>query len=183
LLPKILAAGTTGAIASAAAAALASRVENRHAARPINAIAHIYDGGMPPAEDGRGSRNTALGLGIHTAASVWWAAFFEFGLALQRRPRRLATAAAIAALAYVVDYYVVSRRFRPGFEEYLSPRGMFAVYGALAAGFALSSPLLRRQRGALVGKRQEQDERAAFAGHAREPELAAEKPGQLAADR
>lgn len=179
MIAKILAAGTTGAIASAAAAALASRVENRHAARPINAIAHIYDGGTPPAHDGPGGRNTALGLSIHTAASVWWAAFFEFGLALQRRPRRLATAAAIAALAYVVDYYVVSRRLRPGFEEYLSPRGMFAVYAALAAGFALSS----RNGGALVGKRQDQGERTAFPRHAREPQLASEEPGQLAADR
>jgi len=113
------------------------------------------------------------------AASVWWAAFFEFGLAVQRRPRRLSTAAAIAALAYVVDYYLVARRFRPGFEEYLSPRGMLAVYAALAAGFALSS----RNGGALVGERQDQGERAAFPRHAREPELAAEKPGQLAADR
>src|SRR5687768_11281612 len=76
LLKRVLSTGIIGAIASAAAAALASRVENRHAARPINAIAHIYDGGMPPAHDGHGGRNTAVGLGIHTAASLWWAVFF-----------------------------------------------------------------------------------------------------------
>jgi hypothetical protein len=171
-----------GAIASAAAAALVSRVENGHAARPINAIAHIYDGGMPPAHDGPGSRNTLLGFGIHAAASLWWATFFElaFGQMARRGPgRALIAGAAIAALAYVVDYYVVSRRLRPGFEAYLSPRGMFAVYAALGAGFASSS----RNGSALVGKRQDQGEGAAFSGHAREPQLAAEKPGQLAADR
>ena len=154
-------------------------MENRHAARPINAIAHIYDGGMPPAHDGHGGRNTAVGFGIHTAASLWWAMFFEFGLKLQSHPRKVLTGSAIAALAYVVDYYVVSRRLRPGFEEYLPPRGMFAVYAALAAGFALSS----RNGGALVGKRHDQGEGAALARHARELELAAEEPAQLAADR
>jgi hypothetical protein len=179
LIARILLAGTAGAIASAVAAALASRLENRHAARPINAIAHIYDGGAPPAHDGQGSRNTALGFAIHTAASLWWATFYEFALKLQSPPRKLLTGSGIAAIAYVVDYYVVSTRFRPGFEEYLSPRGMFAVYAALAAGFALSS----RNGRALVGKRQDQGERAAFPGHAREPELAAEEARQLAADR
>ena len=49
LLPKkILTSGILGALASAAAAAVASRVENGHAARPMNAIVHIYDGGEPP---------------------------------------------------------------------------------------------------------------------------------------
>jgi hypothetical protein len=154
-------------------------VENRHAARPINAIAHIYRGGTPPAHDGRGSRNTLLGLGIHTAASLWWAVFFEFALKSQSHPRKLLTGSAIAVLAYIVDYYVVSRRFRPGFEEYLSPRGMLAVYVALAGGFALSS----RNGSALIGERQDERERAALPRHAREFQLAAEKPGQLAADR
>lgn len=180
LLPKkILTSGILGALASAAAAAVASRVENGHAARPMNAIVHIYDGGEPPQHDGRYGRNTLLGLGIHTAASVWWAAFLEAALAAQPRPQRLATASVLSAIAYVVDYYVVSKRFRPGFETCLSPRAMFAVYAALAAGFAFSG----RKRRALIRKRQNQRKRAAFAGHAREPELAAEEPRQLAADR
>ena len=87
-------------------------------------------------------------------------------------------AATVAAIAYVVDYYVVHRRFRPGFEAYLSPRAMFAVYAALAAGFALSS----RQRRARIRKRQDERERAALPRHAREPELPAQEPRQLAAD-
>ena len=43
-------------------------------------------------------------------------------LALQARPRRLLTAVTLSAIAYVVDYYVVSKRFRPGFEVYLAAR-------------------------------------------------------------
>jgi len=168
-----------GAIASAAAAAVASRRENGHAARPMNAIVHIVDGGEPPAHDGDGMRNTILGFGIHTAASVWWAAFHELALAEQRRPRPLLTGAAIAAVAYLVDYYVVSERFRPGFEQHLSARGMFAVYAALAAGFALSGA----DGGTLVRERQHQRKRAALPGNALDPQLAAEEPRQLAANR
>ncbi len=178
-LSRILASGLCGAAASALAAAAFGRAENGHAARPLNAIAHIYDGGAPPSQDGAAKRNTLVGSGIHTAASMWWAAFYEAGLALQRRPRRVATAAAIAVIAYVVDYYVVNKRFRPGFEAYLSPRGLAAVYAALAAGYALSA----RRGGALVGKRQHERERAAVPGLARQAQFAAEEPRQLAADR
>ena len=145
----------------------------------MNAIAHIYDGGHPPAHDGDGGRNTLLGLGIHTAASTWWAAQYELALAAEPRLRRFPAAVVLSAIAYLVDYYVVDRRFRPGFEAYLSPRAMFAVYAALAAGFALSG----RKRRAPVGKRHHQGERAALARPARQPELTAEQPRKLAAYR
>lgn len=166
-------------MASAAAAALASHLQNGHAARPINAIVHMLDGGAPPAHDGDGRRNTILGFGIHTAASIWWAAFYELAVAAQERPKPLATGSLVAAIAYVVDYYVVSKRFRPGFEAHLSARGMFAVYAALAAGFALSGGHDRTP----VRERQHQRKRAALPRRAREPQLAAEEPRQLAADR
>jgi hypothetical protein len=176
LFARILRTGILGAIASAAVAAVFSSRENGHAARPMNAIAHILDGGEPPAHDGDGGRNTVLGLGIHTAASVWWAAFHELTLG---KTHPLLRAAAISGIAYVVDYYVVNKRFRPGFEAYLSPRAMFAVYAALASGFALSG----RKRRALVRKRHDKRKGAAFARRARHAELPAEKPRQLAADR
>ena len=41
---------------------------------------------------------------------------------------------AISALAYVTDYYVVPRRFTPGFELTLSRRSFPWLYGALAIG-------------------------------------------------
>ncbi|HEY3075883.1 MAG TPA: hypothetical protein VGJ74_11985 [Burkholderiales bacterium] len=125
-----------------------SRLENGHAARPMNAVTHIYDGGAPRAHDGEGGRNTALGFGIHTAASVWWATFYEVLLGAQARrgaPEAIAAAAGIAAAAYVVDYFVVSPRFRPGFEAYLSGRLLFALYAALAGGFAASSVMQARR--------------------------------------
>jgi hypothetical protein len=137
---RVFLAGTLASAASALAAALCSRVENRHAARPVNAVAHIYDGGAPPARDG-GGRNTLVGLGIHTVASVWWALFFE---SLPRRLRDRRGALAVAGLAYVVDYHVVHRRFSPGFEKHLSGPSLVAIYAALAGGFAIAGQLNRR---------------------------------------
>jgi hypothetical protein len=115
----------------------------------MNAITHIYDGGEPPWHDGRKRRNTALGFAIHTAASIWWAVFFEhlFGRAARQSPASAAAAgAAVAGVAYVVDYAVVGKRFRPGFERYLSGRSMFGVYAALAAGFAVAALLTPERR-------------------------------------
>ena len=154
-----------------------ARRRTADAARPMNAIVHIVTAASAD-HDGEGGRNTLLGLGIHTAASVWWRHSSK-RRSPRTRPRRPATASVLSAIAYVVDYYVVSKRFGPGFETCLSPRAMFAVYAALAAGFAFSGS----KRRALIRKRQNQRKGAALAGHARQPELAAEQPRQLAADR
>ena len=129
---------------SAAVAFACSRHENGHAARPINAITHIYDGGTPPPHDGPNRRNTALGLAIHTGACIFWAVFYEalFGKRARRDPQAaIASSAAIAATAYFVDYYVVHRRFRPGIEAYLSRGSLVAVYAALAVGYAAAARL------------------------------------------
>lgn len=146
---RVALSGALASLASAAAALAASALENGRAAPPLNAITHIYDGGEPPpAHDGHNRRNTVIGFAIHTAASVWWALFYEglFGRASRRSAAHaLAAGAAIAASAYVVDYHVVPRRLRPGFEAYLSGRGLAAVYCALALGFAAASLLTRRR--------------------------------------
>lgn len=146
MIGRILASGVTAAASSAAAALACSHRENAHAARPINAITHIYDGGPPPAHDGANGRNTALGLAIHTGACIFWATFYEPMFGRRSRPAAMGGAAAIAATAYFVDYRVVHRRFRPGIEKYLSERALFVVYAALAAGYAAAA-IVRRRRG------------------------------------
>lgn len=164
MIPRILATGITAAAASAAAAYACSHRENGHGARPLNAITHIYDGGEPPAHDGPSRRNTALGLAIHTGACVFWAVVFE--AVLGRYARRSASragvsGATVAATAYVVDYHVVHPRFRPGIEEYLSGRALFAVYGALATGFAASALLTGRRSRLPAAPRQRARRKAA----------------------
>jgi hypothetical protein len=145
-LLRVLASGALAGAASALVAAACRRAENRHAARSINAIAHIYDGGPPRRSDGERNRNTWVGLGLHLGASLWWATFFEalFGRTARRSTRNAVLAGgAMATTAYVVDYGIVSRRFRPGFEHFLSWRSMFAIYASIAAAFALSARLSR----------------------------------------
>jgi len=105
----------------------------------LNAITHIYDGGEPPARDGYGKRNTLLGSGIHTLASLWWAAFHQ--IAFRTQADKVSAGAATAVLAYFVDYHVVPRRLQPGFEAHLSPRALAAVYVALALALAAGSRL------------------------------------------
>jgi hypothetical protein len=144
----VVLSGAAASLGSAAAALACSHLENGHAARPMNAVTHIFDGGEPLPHNGTWSRNTALGFAIHTGASIFWATFFEGLLGRQARQgsgEALACGAAIAAAAYVVDYQVVGERFRPGFERYLSRRSMFAVYAALAAGFAVAALLTARR--------------------------------------
>lgn len=157
-LMRTLATGLMAGAASAAVAAACSRRENRHAARAMNAVAHIYDGGPPSKHDGPGMRNTFLGLGLHMGAAVWWAAFFE-GLFGRAAERSMFVGAAggitVSAVAYVVDYKVVAPRFRPGFEKFLSGTSMLAVYGSIAAALALSA----RLRGLRHHKVEDRDER------------------------
>lgn len=164
MIARVLASGAAASLASAAAALACSHVENGHAARPLNAITHIIDGGEPPSHDGENGRNTALGFAVHTAASIWWAAFFE-GLLAGRAPcsrgAALAAGAAVAAAAYVVDYGVVGKRFQPGFERYLSGRSLFAVYAALALGFAAAATLRWRRIPPTTRRRQASGRRAA----------------------
>jgi len=54
--------------------------------------------------------------------------------------------AAVAAGAYVTDYYLVPKRFTPGFEKRLSGQSLALVYGALALGLAVSALLSDRRR-------------------------------------
>lgn len=151
---RVLVSGALSGTASALAAAWFGAREHGHAARPLNAVAHIYDGGHPSAHDGPGGRNTALGIALHMGAATWWAAFYE--TLFPSRPdaslaRAAVGAATVAGAAYVVDYHVVGERFRPGFERHLPVSALVSVYAALAGGFVLATALRR------LGHHQEKD--------------------------
>ena len=146
LLGRVIVSGGTAAITSAIVAAVSSRVERGRAAPPLNAVSHILWGGPPPADAGPAGVNMAAGLVLHAGAAAFWATPYE--LLFGRTARRSALGAglggaAVSALAFVTDYYVVPRRFRPGYEAFLSGRGLFALYAALAAGLALGARLTR----------------------------------------
>ena len=146
LLGRILLTGGAAAIVSAVTAASWSRMERGRATAPLNAVSHIAWGGEPPSHVGPAGINLATGVALHAGASLFWATPFEvaFGpLARRSAAGSWLGGAIVSAVAFITDYYVVSRRFRPGYEAYLSPRGLFAVYAALAAGLAIGARLSR----------------------------------------
>lgn len=110
----------------------------------MHAVSHIAWDDPPEAHKGRTLHNYIIGSTLHHGASMFWAVFFEalFGRRAERSSAAaLAGGAAISAAAYVTDYHLVSDRFKPGFEAYLSGRSLFAVYGALALGLAAGARL------------------------------------------
>jgi drug/metabolite transporter (DMT)-like permease len=71
-------------------------------------------------------------------ASLFWACAYEL---LRRHPHKrpaAGDAAAVTALAAVVDYAVVPKRLRPGWEKVVSPRAIGVAYVAMAVALALS---------------------------------------------
>lgn len=155
-----LISGTIGGIASLVAAAIAGRVEQGRGKEtmPIHAVSHIAWGDEPQSHRGRKPHNALIGTALHQGACVFWGVFYEafFGRRAERNlGAGLIGGAAIATSAYVTDYYIVSDRFKPGFEAHLSGRSLFTIYAALAIGLAAAA----RLRGLYHHQKENRDER------------------------
>lgn len=138
---RALASGTVAGIATAATAAAAGKREDNSYAAPINATSHIVWGDKAGAQNAASLKYTLTGFLLNHAASVFWAMFYEklFGRrrasgAKDSLVKPLLGAAAVSAGAYLTDYYLVPRRFTPGYEKRLSGQSMTAIYGMLALG-------------------------------------------------
>lgn len=139
--------GVTSSVAVAMTAALCSRCEGRSAWRPINAISHIVWGWHAAKQNRATIRYTGTGLLLNLVACTFWTTCNHLSRQALSRPKSSITTALVGtgttALAYITDYYVVPRRFTPGFELCLSSRSFPWLYGALAVGILL--PDLVRQ--------------------------------------
>ena len=138
---RALASGTVAGITTAATAAAAGKREDNSYAAPINATSHIVWGDQAAAQDAASLKYTLTGFLLNHAASVFWAMFYEklFGRrrglgAKDSLVKPLLGAAAVSAGAYLTDYYLVPKRFTPGYEKRLSGQSMAAIYGMLALG-------------------------------------------------
>ena len=146
-----LISGSVAGIASHLVASLCGRQESGRSELPMHAVSHIWYDDAPESHEGFKPVDAAIGTALHHGACFFWATFFEalFGKDAERStPAALAGGATIATAAYVTDYHIVSERFKPGFEAYLSDRSLFLVYAGLALGFAAGARLrgLRRQK-------------------------------------
>ena len=133
--------GTVAALLSTLTLAVLGRREAGSSAAPINAISHWYWGKRAARQDDASVKYTLPGYLTHHGASVFWAVFFErlFGRRARRDPATaLATGAAVATLAAVVDYTITPKRLTPGYEARLSPPSLVVVYAAFAVGLALT---------------------------------------------
>ena len=139
-----LISGVAGGVSSHVAASIFSRREHGRSELPMHAVSHIAWGDSPESHRGRKLHNAIIGSALHHGASVFWAVFFEALFGRRAEPSTaaaIAGGATIAATAYVTDYYLVSDRFKPGFEAYLPDRALFIVYAALALGLAAGARL------------------------------------------
>ena len=135
----------TGAVAATAttlAVAWCGENENGNALAPINAVSHCLWGERAAAAAGPSVKYTLTGLAVNGAAVMFWAGTQE--VLLGRRIDRggvanaLLGGAAVAGLAYVTDYYLVPKRFTPGFEKRLSGRSLFTIYTVLGLSLGLA---------------------------------------------
>jgi len=156
LFARALTSGTISGIATSAVAALAGRRETASYAAPINATSHILWGDEAARHNGASLKYTASGFLLNHMAAVMWAAVYEKWVmpAVSRwsatRPALAPLAAtagsvAVAAGAYVTDYYLVPKRFTPGYEKRLSGKSMAMIYGALALGMVAGALLADRR--------------------------------------
>ena len=147
-MARAAANGAVAGLAATAAIAWAGRRETGSAIAPINATSHVLWGDAAGATAAVDMKHTVTGLLLNGGAGVFWAFIQE--LLLSRLPRRdraaaVASGAAVAGLAYVVDYHLIPRRLSPGWELRVSPRAVALGFIALGVGLSVAA-LLRARR-------------------------------------
>ena len=150
MTPALSATIRSSAVTTAGTTAALVALGHRHARTPwapLDAVSHIAWGDRAYARDELDIKHTLVGAVLNAGAMVMWSAVHSWLFA--RRPTvigALASGAAVSALAYVVDYHVVPKRFTPGFEWKLPRRGMRDMYIALALSLAAAGLVARRFR-------------------------------------
>ena len=142
--------GTVAGITTMTALTLLARAEGRRPLQPINATSHWLHGEHAGAVDQADAPHTAVGFATNHAAAIFWAIPLELWLATQPpRPPLLVLrdAAAVSAVAAVVDYGLVPKRLTPGWENALPPRSVAAGFAAMALGLFAGAMLTREVRG------------------------------------
>ena len=144
---QALVSGTLASGLSTAVLAMLGKTSLDKPLAPTNATSHWLWGERAYAEHDATLRHTAVGYATHHASSVMWATIFERWLNYSGalRPGEIVRdAAAMTAIASLVDYQLTPPRLRPGFEQHLSRGELLCVFAAFGAGLALGAVLNRR---------------------------------------
>jgi hypothetical protein len=150
LMARVLRTALPASAATTAALAICGHADGGNAIAPLNAVSHIPWGDSAGEQEGASVQYTATGIALNAMAIASWSLVYELAFGRVARKGNISAAllggASVAALAYVTDYYVVPKRFTPGFEKRLSPTSMLAVYSTLALSLPLACLLERRRR-------------------------------------
>lgn len=148
-LCTILISGSVASIASAISLLLMGKSELNRFAAPLNGPSQWIWGRHAPYVNRLSFRYTFIGYIIHHAASIFWAIGYE-ALRLRLPPPETSYAVLVPAFltgiaAYTVDFYLIPKRLTPGFENRLSKRSLFLVYGVFALGLAVPALLAHKK--------------------------------------
>jgi hypothetical protein len=140
--------GTGAALAALTAITLLSRLEGHSAARPINATSHVLWGPHDAPSEKVDAVHTLPGLLVNVGAAFFWGAVFAFFTpsASKRTSKAIAGRAfGTSLLAAAVDYGLMPRRLRPGWELALRARSVALSLAAMGAGLAAGGLTARRE--------------------------------------
>jgi len=139
--------GSLASVLSTCVLAAAGARQAGSAVAPINATSHWLWGEESLHAQRPTLRHTLIGYLTQHAASIFWATLYSrlYGHrdVAKQLPQAVAGGIATSAVAYFVDYQLIPKRLTPGYEHRVSTGAMVAIYGALAAGFALGALLLQ----------------------------------------
>lgn len=147
-VPRALGDALLAGALSTAALMWRGRSETRSAVAPLNAISHWFWPTEALRRDDPSLKYTGTGTAVHYASSVLWSSVYGWLRWRRLRPtvaNAIGDAAAVTAVAALVDLKVVPKRLSPGFEERLSTPSLFVVYAGFAAGLALGGVMALRR--------------------------------------
>lgn len=140
MLKQLLSLGMTAIAASTAtgvAGLVLSKRDTGRAAAGFDATSHIVWGDKAFEHSEFDFKHTVVGIGLNVGAMWAWAAVYQLLPPTHRLTGKLLKGAAVSALAYVTDYYLVPKRFTPGFEQRFTAGSMLKMYGILALSLAV----------------------------------------------
>jgi hypothetical protein len=149
LLASALTTGSVASVVSTAALAALAKMEGRQAAQPLNSTSHWLHGENAAAVGTIDAAHTGVGFTTHHASALFWALPFEMWLASNPPRSNLELgrdAAAMSAIAAIVDYSITPRRLTPGWELTLSRKSMVGAFAGLVSGLAAGALVSRRIR-------------------------------------
>ena len=142
---------TQGLLAGALSAlvlAWRGRADTGSAAAPVNAVSHMIWPKEALQQDEPSLRHTATGGALHLASALVWSALYSWVRGRRLRPTAVdavTDAAALTAVAALVELKLVPQRLTQGFEQRLRRPSLALAYVGFAAGLALGGLLQLRR--------------------------------------